>query len=323
MRTNFLQFIGLIFFVAFIFGCKEETNNNQENYAESVESPEKSYYENGELEVITNAMEFITADTINSGWNRILYTNNSPEVHFIILDKFPSDSIDESDIKEGLLPPFDEGMAFLMKNQSDSAMAAFGRIPSWFNGVKRYGGTGLISPGQVADAQVRLDPGKYMMECYVKMANGEWHTSHGMWKFITVLEEPTTRESPNETVNTIKVSSKTGYTVTGNPASSTHNFKVEFEDQVPYEHFSGHDVNLVRYEEGAVMDSLVAWLNWMRPTGLRSPSPNGFTFLGGMNNCEAGEVGYFTAELTPGNYVFISETPEADKKGLFKTFEVK
>jgi hypothetical protein len=36
----------------------------------------------------------------------------------------------------------------------------------------------------------------------------------------------------------------------------------------------------------------------------------------------AGSTAYFTVDLSPGRYAFISETPEADKKGLLMEFEI-
>ena len=42
-----------------------------------------------------------------------------------------------------------------------------------------------------------------------------------------------------------------------------------------------------------------------------------------MNNCEAGGAGYFEVDLEYGNYLLISETPKADKKGMLKTFVVQ
>ena len=273
------------------------------------------------IEVITRTMDFQTSDTLKSGWNTFAYKNMSGETHFFLMDKLPSDSITENDINMHLMPPFDDGMKFLIEGKSDSAMVAFGSIPSWFNDVKRYGGTGLISPGKTAKSTIHLEPGKYMMECYVKAINGEFHTSHGMWKFITVVDE-VSNTSPNKADHVVNVSSTEGYGFNSQPKIGINHFKVDFIDQVPYEHFSGHDVNLVRYEASANMDSLVYWMNWMNPSGLRTPSPKGFTFLGGLNNCEAGKSGYFEVTLEPGNYLLISETPSADKKGLMKSFVI-
>lgn len=98
---------------------------------------------------------------------------------------------------------------------------------------------------------------------------------------------------------------------------------VTFKDQTVYEHFLGHDVNLVKYDDTASLDSLVHWMNWMNPDGLITPAPQGFTFLGGMNNLPTGEHGYFEADLTPGNYVLISEVPKADEKKLMYKFTIK
>ena len=303
----------IVLLMLFTIACKTDKKLNVQ-----AETKKK---ENNIIEVITRSMDFQTADTLKSGWNTFAYKNLSGEVHFFIMDKLPSDSIVESDIKDHLLPPFDHGLKFLIEEKVDSAMAEFGKIPVWFNDVKRYGGTGLISPGKTAVSSIHLEPGKYMMECYVKAVNGEWHTSHGMWKFITVVDE-TTNFSPDEANHTISVSSTHGYVFDAQPKLGKNKFKVEFIDQVPHEHFSGHDVNLIKYDASANIDSLVYWMNWMNPTGLRTPAPKGFTFLGGMNNCEAGKTGYFEVELESGNYLLISETPKADEKGMLKTFVV-
>lgn len=314
MKTNNLTRLIFYLTVLLFFNCKNEKKTEP---IEDIASDENY----GQVEIITRAMEFQTVDTLRSGWTTFSYKNLSGEVHFFLMDKLPSDSIVESDIKDDLLPVFDDGMKYLIEEKVDSAMATFGKIPTWYYDVKRYGGSGLISPGKTAVSTINLVPGKYMMECYVKAINGEWHTSHGMWKFITVVDEPTDH-TPSEATHTMSVSSTNGYEFEGKPVAGKTIFKVDFIDQVPHEHFSGHDVNLIKYKEGADMDALVHWLNWMNPDGLRTPAPDQFEFLGGMNNCEAGETGYFEVVLEPGNYVLVSETPKADEKGMLKTFVV-
>ncbi|WP_228852013.1 hypothetical protein [Aegicerativicinus sediminis] len=321
LKNLILPFTILIAFISCKDNSKtEETMDSEVTDEMVVEAP--VYYENGKLEVITEAMEFYTADTINSGWNTIVYHNESPETHFIMLDMYPSDTLTMDNVKNELLPPFDEGMRLLMEEKPDSAMAAFGKIPAWFADIRFLGGTGLISAGQTATSTINLEPGKYLMECYVKMANGEWHTSHGMAKFIRVLDEPTNLK-PSAPDYKISISSTEGIKLEGEPTSGKRVFEVNFIDQKPYEHFMGHDVNLVKYEDGIDLSTLIHWMNWMYPDGLRTPTPGGITFLGGVNNCEAGMKGYFEAELEPGNYLLIAEVPDADKKGMFKKFTVK
>ena len=63
-------------------------------------------------------------------------------------------------------------------------------------------------------------------------------------------------------------------------------------------------------------------MNWADPKGLITPSPEGFTFLGGVNDMPAGNTGYFEVNLKPGNYAFISEVPNALSKNMLKTFVV-
>ena len=69
-------------------------------------------------------------------------------------------------------------------------------------------------------------------------------------------------------------------------------------------------------------NELEAWMDWSDPKGLITPVPNGVTFLGGVNDMEAGNTGYFTVDLKPGKYAFISEVPKPKSKGLFKVFDI-
>lgn len=285
------------------------------------EIPKKSPLELGQVNVSTKSMEFFVADTLYSGWNSFIYQNESQEVHFIMMDLYPEGKTIEN-TKAELLPPFDEGMRLIMENKMDSAMTAFGKIPQWYQSVKFLGGTGLVSPKHTVKSTINLEPGRYMMECYVKMFNGEWHTSHGMLKEVIVVNKATELSPPTPTVN-IDISSTSGILLKDSVSSGRQIFRTNFLDQKVYENFVGHDVNLVRYNNSASLDSLIQWMNWMHPRGLTTPAPQGFTFLGGMNNLPAGKYGYFEADLTPGNYVLISEVPSADEKKLIHKFSIE
>ncbi|MEJ2114397.1 MAG: hypothetical protein P8X62_12195, partial [Flavobacteriaceae bacterium] len=100
-------------------------------------------------------------------------------------------------------------------------------------------------------------------------------------------------------------------------------FEVYFKDQIVHENFTGHDINLVKLDDNADLKELEAWMNWVNPSGLMSSStPKGVTFLGGVNNSPAESTQYFEVDLTPGNYVLISEVPNTSSKNMLKTFEV-
>jgi hypothetical protein len=55
---------------------------------------------------------------------------------------------------------------------------------------------------------------------------------------------------------------------------------------------------------------------------MSSTLPEGYTFLGGTNDAPEGSILYFEATLDAGQYVLISEVPNAKEKGMLKTFTV-
>lgn len=305
------------FLLLTLSACKTKEKDTKEEKT----TREKKPLESGEVLISTQSMEFFVADTLYSGWNTLIYENKSPEVHFVMMDLYP-EGITIENTKAELLPPFDDGMRLIMENKMDSAMVAFGNIPKWFQQVKFLGGTGLVSPQHTAKSTVYLEPGRYLMECYVKMFNGEWHTSHGMLKEVIVTNQ-TTELTPPAPSAIIDISSTDGLILKDSIISGNQIFQTNFIDQKVYENFVGHDINLVRYDNSASLDSLIQWMNWMNPKGLITPAPDGFTFLGGMNNLPAESKGFFETDLVPGNYVLISEVPAADEKNLMYTFSVK
>lgn len=309
--------IGGFFALALLMltGCKSDPKEKS-----SQEPPSET--ENAKIiSVVTKSMEFYAPDTVPSGWNTFVYENQSTEPHFILLDKYPEGITIENTIEE-VAPAFEEGMQLIMEEKNDEAMAAFGKLPEWFSSVVFSGGTGLISPNKTAVTSVRLDPGYYIMECYVRMPDGRFHTSMGMAKELIVLEEDSGLVPPKASIEII-ISSEEGINIAGTPATGKNIFSVTYLDQIVHENFVGHDVNLVAVEDGADLKVLETWINWATPTGLMSSSqPEGFTFLGGANDAPAGSVLYFEADLEPGTYVLISEIPNTGEKGMLKTFSI-
>jgi hypothetical protein len=314
--TGMLRFILLLSLsITVLTGCKSD--KKAEPTPELV--PQKA--EKQVVEVSTRSMEFYGPDTIPSGWNTFVYKNQSTEPHFILLDKYPQGATIENTIKE-VAPAFEEGMSLIMEGKTEESLEAFGKLPEWFAQVVFSGGTGLISPGKTAVTTVKLDPGYYIMECYVRMPDGRFHTSMGMAKEL-IVSAADSGQSPPETDIDINISSQAGISWNGQPKAGRTTFRVTYTDQIVHEHFVGHDVNLVAMAPGADVEALEAWINWATPTGLMSSTlPEGFTFLGGTNDAPGGSILYFEAELLPGSYVLISEVPDSGTKGMLKTFTV-
>ena len=232
--------------------CKSDPKKKQETEALANEDDPQV------VNVVTRSMEFYAPDTIPSGWTTFIYENQSTEPHFILLDKYPEGVTIENTIEE-VAPAFEEGMSLIMEGKMEESMEAFGKLPEWFSQVVFSGGTGLISPEETAISWVKLDPGYYIMECYVRMPDGRFHTSMGMAKELIVTEEDSGLSPPVSDID-INIESQGGIVWDGQPKAGKNTFKVTYGDQIVHENFVGHDVNLVRMEEGADMKALPFWV---------------------------------------------------------------
>ena len=304
--------LGLLSMLFFLVSCGNESKVEEEEVMEEV--PASS------MNIVTLNMDFQAPDTIPSGWVTWVYQNKSTQPHFILIDDY-IDTITVVEFRDELLPAFGEGISKLYEGKNDEAMAAFGKIPEWYSGTTWPGGVGLTSPGITSETTLNLKPGYYVMECYVKMEGGMFHTNMGMYKELIVSDEVSPLAEPTADYS-ISISSETGIDFVAPEKAGTYTFQVNFIDQKSYEHFQGHDVNLVKIDDSGNMEALETWMNWLELEGLIDPVPEGFTFMGGVNDMPAGSKGYFKVNLEPGKYALISEVPSASSKNLLKVFEV-
>jgi hypothetical protein len=238
-------------------------------------------------------------------------------VHFAVIERMPEG--------QGLTSHQAEvAPVFQGAGDMNAALAKFGELPPWFGEIVFLGGPGLTSPGQTSQTTVYLEPGTYLLECYVKTA-GVFHSYNpepmvnGMVHQFEVTAEASEAVEPTSTLQ-VEVSSADGIVVSGSPTRGEHIIAVQFADQTVHENFVGHDVHLVRLPAGVEPGELERWMDWTQPGGLESPAPA--VFLGGVNEMPAGSTGYFAATLVPGNYVLIAEVPGTEVKGMLQAFRV-
>ena len=311
-KTLILTLISMSFF--FLLSC----NYNQEK--RSTNTTKEAEKKGNVIDIITEHMDFQMPDTIPSGWVTFQYYNKSYETHLGLFDKYPEGKTIADGEKE-VIPTFQKGMDLIIEGQSEAGFKALGELPEWFYNVVYMGGPGLVSPGQSTQFTVKLDPGYYVIECYVKMPNGKFHSVLGMAKAFVVSNKNSGASPPKPDVK-LTISIAEGITYSDSIKKGKQTFSVFFKDQKVYSNFLGHDVNLVKLDENADLQYLEKWINWIAPKGLMTPAPEGITFLGGMNDLPAGETGYFTVDLAPGNYAFIAEVPDPSAKNMLKTFSV-
>ncbi|GGH43206.1 hypothetical protein IA57_11140 [Mangrovimonas yunxiaonensis] len=319
MKIKLKQVLYVILPLAILSSCKNEKKSEPiEEVAIEVEEAIKA--PSNVIDILTTSMEFQMADTITSGWNTFKYENRSNEAHFFLLGKYPEGKTEEH-TKTEIAPVFGAGMDLINAGKAEEGFAEFAKLPAWYGDIVFSGGSGLIAARHTAITTIKLDPGYYVMECYVKMPNGKFHSLMGMAKALIVTAKDSGHTPPEPTIN-ITLSGEEGISYDQDITKGEHVFSVFVKDQKPHENFIWHDINLVKLDDTANLEALEAWMDWSNPKGLVTPVPEGITFLGGVNDMSAGSQGFFTATLEPGRYAFISEVPNTISKGLLKEFRV-
>lgn len=315
-NSHFFKLITLLVSVMIVFtSCK---NGKEKNGSEGEQT---EMLDINKVTVVTQLMDFDAPDEIPSGWTTFEYVNNSEEAHFFVLEKLPEGKT-IVDSKREIIPVFQEGMDFINAGKMDEGLTAFDKLPEWFSEIVFLGGPGLVSPKTKAETTLNLEPGYYVMECYVKMPNGVFHSVIGMVAALQVTNEENKLLPPVSTIK-MNISSEKGFEFNQELTTGLHIIEVNFVDQVPHEHFLGHDVHLAMLEDTVDLKDLEKWMNWTDPEGFKTPVPKGVKFLGGTQEMPAGEKAYFNANLKPGTYAFIAEVPNASDKNMLKVFKLE
>jgi hypothetical protein len=257
------------------------------------------------VEIAAVDYSFESPDTIPSGWTTLRFDNQGREVHFVSLWRLP-DGKTLADYEAEVLPAFGAAYQPLEAGTIDKEEAGriLGeRLPAWFVETRSLGGVGFTSPGHMAETIVPLEPGVYVMECYVKTAEGAYHGALGMLKQLVVTEASTGGEEPTGDAEITLTNA--GIQAPSTLSAGRHTIAVRFVEHPEYG--LGNDVHVARMEEGTDPVAVTDWMDWMNVEGLRDPAP--VEFLGGLHEMVTGATGYFIVDLAPGRYAWVGESP--------------
>ena len=254
---------------------------------------------------------------IPSGWTTFRFVNASSMVHFAIID-VPPEGVTLQQMNDEVVQPFQDAFDAMMAGDDEAVNAAFGRFPEWIGELGRNGGPGFLSAGRTGQTTVYLEPGNYILECYVK-SDGVFHTTSpgegqiGMMMELVVTEEQ--NGAPEPDADLVLAIRNDGFEIVdGALQPGTNTVRVDFVEQQALPSFVGNDVHLMRVEDERTIAAVDAWFDWRTENGLEDPPPA--EFLGGVNDLPAGAHGYFTVELEPGDYAFVAEVPNPLSAGF-------
>lgn len=281
----------------------------------SEEIPPLSAPQAGVVEVTARDFAFQAPDRIGSGWTTIRFANEGQQEHFMVLWRLPEDKSFQQFMDEVVMP-FREGVEPYRAGEVDrqGMMELLGELlPEWFADVEGAGGPGMTSPGRVSQTTVKLEPGDYVMECYVRAPDGRFHNELGMLKLLTVTEEKTGSEPPDADASLTL--SNYAASVDGALSAGEQTVRVDFADEP--EGMLSHDIHLARLGEDTDLDDVVAWMDWVDE--MQTPGPA--EFFGGAEHMPAGSTAYVTVDLEPGRYAWISEL--YGPRGVVQEFSVQ
>lgn len=189
-----------------------------------------------------------------------------------------------------------------------------GPPPTWITGV---GGPNPAAPGATAEATLSLEPGEYVMICFIP-SPGERapHATKGMVSSFTVSEGKEITPMPK---GDVKVTlSDYGFAVSKPLTAGKHLISVENSAA------QSHEVVMVKLNEGKTATEFGAFIEKDLMKGVPPGMP-----VGGVGFLDRGRTALFPVDLKPGRYAMLCFVPDAKdgkshlEHGMVTQFEVK
>lgn len=282
----------------------------------------------------------LSTDKISSGWKTFEFNNASSYDHFFLIWQIPEQGIKAAKAAgdplldhfyQNITEPFQLTFNPYIEGDmefgafTDSLVATISETAPWFfdPGAKTMGGPGFTAAGTTSKTTVRLEPGEYIVECYVKNEDEVFHSYIGMLEHISVTDEATEEQEPEPT-STVTISSTDGIQVDQPLTEGSHTIEIVFKDQKSYAHLQGHNVQLVKLsgQDEELISNLATWMDWRQPGSLVNRAPDGAEFMGGTMEMTEGERAFFHVDLEPGDYAWIAEIPDPAEHNMLQTFTI-
>ncbi len=275
------------------------------------------------LELVIKGMSFVGPNTVSSGWTTVRISNDGGMTHFGLVYRLP-DGVTAEMVDEQVIRHIQASLSARLAGDAEEADRLMADMPSWLGKLVWMGGPGMMSDGIVGEATMYLEPGNYLVECYVK-TNGVQHNFNpepgqlGMVHALTVLAKNGGMAEPEANV-TLELTNKGYRIVEGAFRAGQNSIRARFVQQQRYNNFVGHDAHVFRIEEDTDVVAAAGWVDFFPVDGQQTPAPA--HFVGGIHDMPEGSTGYFKVNLEPGTYGITAEIPNAQANGHFLRFDV-
>ncbi len=169
------------------------------------------------------------------------------------------------------------------------------KMPEWAIDV---GGPNSASPGTATEGTMTLDPGTYMLVCWVPSPDGMLHVMKGMVKPLTITPRPAGQPAQAEPVADIAMTLD-DYTFELSKPITPGRHVIRIENRAP----QTHEVVIARLTPGESAAQALLWIN----EGQVGPGP---AVLGGASGLAKGRHMFITVDFTPGRYALYCFIPD-------------
>jgi hypothetical protein len=186
--------------------------------------------------------------------------------------------------------------------------------PAWITFV---GGPNAAAPGGTAEATQVLEPGNYVLICFIPGADGVPHAMKGMVRGLVVAPSSAS-PAPEPTPTATMTLSDYKFDLSQPMKSGQNVVRVENTADQP------HEAVLFKLAPGKTMKDFEAWL----PQSEKNPMPPAIP-MGGVVSLSKGQHAFFSANLDAGDYVLVCFLGDAkDGKphfahGMVQSFKIQ
>jgi len=178
-----------------------------------------------------------------------------------------------------------------------NAMKTWGsalKMPAWAIDV---GGPNTAGSNETAEGTMTLEPGTFMLVCWVPSPDGMLHVMKGMVKALTVTGPATAAVEPAADVTMMM----DDYTFELSKPITSGRHTIRFENRAT----QSHEALIARLVSDKTLAQAVTWLN----AGQAGPAP--VVLLGGASGLATGRHMFITTDFQPGRYALLCFIPDA------------
>ena len=222
---------------------------------------------------------FALPDTIPAGLTTFRLVNQGKELHHASLVRLGAGK-SAADFQAGLV----------------AAMQSHAPPPAWMAFV---GGPNAVTAGDTATTTQVVEPGSYVLVCWIPSLDGTPHVMKGMVHplVVTASAAPVLAAPPADVTMTL---TDYDFQLSQPLTAGRHVVRVDNAGA------QAHEVVIAALAPGKTLHDFIAW----EQGGEKGPLPTGL-WLGGVTTLDAGAHSQFATTLTPGSYLLLCFWPDA------------